>query len=298
MATIPESLEHENYLQKRSFATVTLIIAIIFQFLLSISRGIQQSNVRVGRISYYFSFATFVFHDIFSGILVPFSLLWVALNIIDLKQDVDMILSCAVGMFWYGPAEVQKGFLNIFMIPLRLKILNAALAPYLRPRKVLDESGNEHLVKVSRQLSFWPSYGKQCEKYWENVEHLPTIKYCQKIQNIRYDTCLRSVARIGADLAISGYFTENELRDWYVLMIANEAKFEGSALCQVEPVPFSVSEHNGFGARRMLERLKEIKEDWTEEELKKLIRVYEGARVHGIRYLQENEWLGGGKKNK
>lgn len=265
---------------ERIWAGTFLQVIVVLEALSSFGRSVRNSNGWGGRFSYYCAFIIRTVHDGFVGFCVPASLLAVGIQLQSSSQAIEPLLATVVGTLWYGPDRVQEAMASMFQIRGRWELLSGALAPYHRSMEVGGETGaSATYVSEKRQLSFWPPCMHR--------------RFCvTQGAKMVSDVYLRTVGRAGACMALNGTFSENDSRDWLVKMVADQARFKHSPLDSIHVEEgASPRKEYGMGAIRMQNSVHEIKQDWTENEMRKLTIVYEGIRKNGVPYLREKRWI-------
>lgn len=142
-----------------------------------------------------------------------------------------------LGALWYGPERVQQSFFNIIHLKSRLEILLVALGSYHRSIAVQSESITVE-IPYRKILRFWPDLRKKGKfnKPKKKCTNREIENYMRKYSSQPFkENFLRSVARIGASMAISGEFSEISLREWYMLLVADQACYPESPLTYVSP---------------------------------------------------------------
>lgn len=290
---------------ERRIAAAFLFLVVILQFINAFVFFVMSSKGKKGRLPYYIAFFLTVLHDLFIGMLVPLSLVWVGVELVGNTLTIEPLLTTIVGALWYGPERVQQSISNIIRFNKRRKILTASLAAYHRSKVERDvASGSTIVVKYERRLpmiiwrrSHGDHLGHHRHSFIHNHnDHSNTqTKIAKKRSSLvrrAKDTYLRSIARLGVEMAISGHFNDNELRDWYMYLIADQARFSLSPLDLVHPSTTSPGQHTGYGATKMKKCVQEVKNEWTDDQWRRLITVYEGLRHDGsFQYLVEGGWI-------
>lgn len=276
---------------ERRFAAGFLTAVVLLQVLNALIFSIQSSKGKKGRLLYYFAFVSTVIHDLFVGLLVPISLLWVAYALfIRQRLKIEPLTTTIVGALWYGPERVQQAISNLLHLKKRYYLLKAALAAYHRTKSEYnEETGTWDIVRYERRLPLVHFNRRKMR----NTPHSDTreVKARSALVRLALDRYLRSIGRMGVKMAISGEFTDNDMRDWYIYLVADQARFPLSPLETVEPSLLSMREHSGYGATRMKRCVKDIDSDWTEDQWRRLITVYEGMRHCGYSYLWREGWI-------
>lgn len=277
---------------ERTIAAVFLIIIIAMQIVSALTRAIQNSDGRCGRLLYHLAFVINVMHELFIGIVVPASLAWTAYELFAGVRTLDAILAAIVGCLWYGPERVQHSIANLYSVCKRRSILIAALGKYHRVAryKGIDEVPLTNALPITRRLRFWPwwsSMERKAKEYWngrvrEDGGHFVVLA----------DVQLRSIAREGVTMALTGDFDESKLRYWCTGMVADQARFPLSKLKDVSCHAFPSHVLDGHEGKYLNQSLNEHKGDWTQDEIQRLATVVDGIRKKGLVYVLKEEWLG------
>eukprot|EP00172_Hildenbrandia_rubra_P004015 Plantae.Rhodophyta-Hildenbrandia_rubra.ctg7368.p1 GENE.Plantae.Rhodophyta-Hildenbrandia_rubra.ctg7368~~Plantae.Rhodophyta-Hildenbrandia_rubra.ctg7368.p1 ORF type:complete len:619 (+),score=46.82 Plantae.Rhodophyta-Hildenbrandia_rubra.ctg7368:82-1857(+) len=280
---------------ERKTAAGFLISVAIMQVVASAVWFIQAGAGRAGRIGFYLAFALSILHQLFAGIVVPGSLIWASWAVLSQSKSLDALLAAIVGTLWYGPDQVQFALQRMTWILVRYQILRAALGSYHRAA-VHRGTHNKPLsspLTFRRRLRFFPWWShreRQSRTWWNGrLIKLNGIKNEDDVSLV--DAELRTVARVGTTLALSGNVDEDSLRQWCVAMVADQARFPQSPLEATAPYEFPSYVFSGAEGVMLKDALFHNGKDWSEDDISRLATVVDGIRRGGMQYLREQKWL-------
>ncbi len=289
---------------ERKIASSFLILVVVIQIISGLTSAIQASDGRGGRLMYYVAFVFTVIQDLFVGLVVPHTLIWVSFELLSGKREIEALTTALVGIIWYGPDRVQASLSNLLNIMKRWRLLRASLSPYHRcsyynipPNNPSDSStlnfrqecfrGNGNPMKCTRRLRFWPwwSHSERSQiVFWQGrVVHQPPEGDDAPFVDLS-DEQLRGIARVGIRMALTGDIGENEVRVQCAGFVADQARYDLSLLTDVTPNPFSYGVLTGYEGAEMMDMI-EMHHVWTERQLNQLANVVSGIRTHYIRQL-------------
>lgn len=277
-AGTPATNKGNNHSIESIIAGSFLFCVVVMQILTGFSKAVRLSTGRVGRAVYHLAFAMTIVHDFFIALAVPASLLWVAAELLKGDREVEALLAAIVGTLWYGPERVQNAMTNLIHIPYRRQVLFAALSPYHRYR---------HGKKLQRQLRFLPWWAAREQ---EKLAHGKLFGQSGDTILIS-DEQLRSIARRGVRMALTGEADANEVRAWSASLVADQARFPHSLLQKTELSTCSEKVFSGHEGTLLRRSIEDISEEWTTYQWQALATVMKGVRSTGLTHLFRAGWV-------
>lgn len=260
-------------------ASSFLFCVVVMQILAGFSKAVRLGAGRAGRIVYHTAFAVTIVHDFFIALLVPASLVWVAVELLVGKRDIETLLAAIVGTLWYGPDRVQNAMTNLIHIRYRRQVLFAALSPY--HRYMYGKS-------VQRQLRRWP-WWRECERQAE-VWNGRVFSRNAGSMSIS-DGQLRTIARKGVQMAFTGEADVRDVRVWAAALVADQARFPHSLLDRTDPYDNHWVVFTGYEGTLLRRSIRDITEDWTDYQWKRLATVMDGVKDRGLQHLFTAGWV-------
>lgn len=276
---------------ERTISGSLLLCVVIMQALATFVQIVQGGTGRYGRALYFVSFVITLIHEMFTGIIVPGSLVWAAAQLLGSKRSIDSLLAAVVGALWYGPDRVQKALQNLWWVRRRLNLLQASLSSYHRAAVISDhyERPLSIPMKVTRRLRLLPWWNKaerNACKWW----HGRVTAEGPGWVNVS-DKQIRVVARMGIQMSLAGDCEEERVREWCVAVVADQSRFVGGILDRMPEYDRYDLVFEGLEGRRYRSIIDEHGKTWTVDELRQLASVIAGIRKNGLFYIKSKGWV-------